>query len=76
LLTRVRIHEDHQIISEPGESHCRPPLVPGHCFRPFQHLVHLIEVQITEQEPQIQRAFADLFRAVCEPSGNPFGIVR
>src|SRR5215471_3738627 len=25
------------------------PLVPGHCFRPFPHLVYLIEVQIAEQ---------------------------
>jgi hypothetical protein len=45
----VRVHQNHQIISEPGVLDCRPPLVPGHFFRSFQHLVHLIEVQITEQ---------------------------
>src|SRR5215468_6689397 len=37
------------IIGEPGIFNRRPPLVPGHCFRSFQHPVYLVEVQITEQ---------------------------
>src|SRR5215467_2755726 len=49
LLARVRIHKNHQIIGKSRVFDCRPPLVAGRCFRPLQHLVHLIEVQITEQ---------------------------
>ena len=35
-----------KIAEEPKLKHRNQP---GHCFRPFQHSVYLIEVQITEQ---------------------------
>ncbi len=44
-----RVHQNHQIIGESGVLDHRPSLPAGDFFRPLQHLVHFIQVQVTEQ---------------------------
>lgn len=48
-LPGMPVDQDHQIIGKPGilDFHPRPLARDG--LRPLQHLVHLVEVEITEQ---------------------------
>src|SRR5260370_309552 len=48
-LARMSVHQDHQVIGEPGVFHIRPPLNTSDRLRSLQHRVHLVEVHVTEQ---------------------------
>ena len=48
-LARMSVHQDHQIIGEPGVLDIRPPLNTSDLLRALQHRVHLVEVDVTEQ---------------------------
>src|SRR5262249_41825744 len=48
-LFRVGAHQYHQIIGESSILDHRESAVARHFPRPLQHLVHLIEIEITEQ---------------------------
>src|SRR5712691_3810367 len=48
-LARMPVHQDHQIIGEPGVLDIRPPLNPSDLLRSLQHRVHFVEIHVTEQ---------------------------
>ena len=48
-LPRMSVDQDHQIIGKPGVLDFHPPPLTSDFLRPFQHLVHLVEIEIAEQ---------------------------
>lgn len=45
----IGVHQDHHIIGEPGILDHRPSRLASDFFRPLQHPVHFIQVQVTKQ---------------------------
>jgi hypothetical protein len=48
-VSRMRVHQYHEIVSEARVFHARPLFLAGDSLRSFQHDIHLIEVDVTEQ---------------------------
>src|SRR5215813_1809942 len=48
VMLRIGIHQDHEIIREPGILEVGVGTTTGDLFRPLQHLIHHGEIQITE----------------------------
>ena len=59
-MTRMKVHQDHQIVRKSCMLDGGVSLVAGGLARLFQHLVYLIEVEITEQRrdhPSLRNSF-------------------